>query len=302
MNANHLRLPNLVVVGVAKAGTTSLFNYLEQHPQVCGAHGKELFFFTPLLYGQELPEIETYASNFAHCRGEPVRLEATPGYYYGGRPLITEMQRVLGSHKVVLMLRDPVDRLWSYYNFERSRSNVPFDMSFASYVERCLELKREGVDTLRENNAYWGLSSGLYDGPLVDWLAAYGESMQVVFFEHMKVDPSHIVAQLFDWIGVDGEVASNLDYDVRNPTVLYPGRRLNHIRTSLRGRVGPLPRWTAPVIARIDTLLGRRTSVQNMDSEVREQLAKYYATSMVNTRQILGDAGYKNLPDWLNTS
>src|SRR3954463_13629169 len=79
------RLPNLVIAGVAKAGTTSLFNYLAQHPDICASDVKETRYFEPLRYGEVLPPIESYTAHFRHRQGERYALEATPTYFYGGR-------------------------------------------------------------------------------------------------------------------------------------------------------------------------------------------------------------------------
>ena len=58
-----LRLPNLLIVGVAKAATTSLFQYLAQHPDIFPAELKELRYFTPLRYAEPLPPIGSYLSH-----------------------------------------------------------------------------------------------------------------------------------------------------------------------------------------------------------------------------------------------
>ena len=55
-----LRLPNLVIVGVGKAGTTSLFHYLRQHPDICGSDIKELRFLNPLRRGEPLAPLARF--------------------------------------------------------------------------------------------------------------------------------------------------------------------------------------------------------------------------------------------------
>ena len=70
-----------------------------------------------------MPPIEEYAQHFAHWSGERYALEATPTYSYGGRPVIQAIRSVLGRPKIVISLRDPADRLWSAYTFQRSVGN-----------------------------------------------------------------------------------------------------------------------------------------------------------------------------------
>ncbi len=66
--ADAERLPNLIIAGVGKAGTTSLFWYLSQHPGICASDVKEIQYFTPLSEGDGvLPPLSEYARHFAAC-------------------------------------------------------------------------------------------------------------------------------------------------------------------------------------------------------------------------------------------
>src|SRR4051794_6897093 len=78
------RLANLVVIGVNKAGTTSLFDYLGRHPDIGLSDVKELRYFSPLRYGESLEPLASYAEHFDHCLQERYAVEATPSYFYGG--------------------------------------------------------------------------------------------------------------------------------------------------------------------------------------------------------------------------
>ena len=89
-----LTVPNLVVVGVSRAGTTSMFNALAWHPEVCGSDIKEVRYFTPLRYGQPLAPLEDYASHFRQFDGERIVLEATPGDH-GGRTTAATLKELV---------------------------------------------------------------------------------------------------------------------------------------------------------------------------------------------------------------
>src|SRR5829696_5200556 len=131
------RLPNLVVIGVSKAGTTSLFEYLGRHPDVGLSDVKELRYFTPLRYGEPLPPLPDYAQHFQHCLRERYAAEATPGYFYGGRPVARAMRETCGPLRVVLSLREPGARCWSWFRFMKSRMRIPKNLSFDEYLDRC---------------------------------------------------------------------------------------------------------------------------------------------------------------------
>jgi len=148
-------LPNLVIAGVAKAGTTSLFRYLAQHPEVCPSSVKEARYFTALRYGEPLAPVADYARLFASCRGETYRMEATPGYFPGGRVVAQAIDELLPGSRVVVSLRDPVQRCWSWYRFVKSTARIPEQMGFPAYLDRCAELHRAGVDHLRAHQPFW---------------------------------------------------------------------------------------------------------------------------------------------------
>lgn len=137
-----MTLPNAVIAGVNKAGTTSLFHTLAQQDGVCPSRVKETHFFDPLKYGEQLPPLEQYAELFPAAPDGATVLEATPGYFYGGATLATAMAAGLPSVRVAVVLREPGERAFSWWRFGRSRLLVDPDQSFAAYLRRCAELGR----------------------------------------------------------------------------------------------------------------------------------------------------------------
>jgi hypothetical protein len=61
-------------------------------------------------------------------------MEATPSYLHGGRGLISGVKEILGRPRIVMILRDPVDRLWSAHTFRRSMMHLPRIETFDAYV------------------------------------------------------------------------------------------------------------------------------------------------------------------------
>jgi len=157
------RLPNLVVVGVSKAGTTSMFHYLGQHPDIGTSDVKELRYFTPVRYGEPLTSLDSYTVHFRHCVDETYAMEATPGYFYGGRDLAHTLRATCPGVHAVVILRSPEERCWSWYGFVKSRLRIPKQMGFTDYLDRCFELHEAGVDHLVQNQPFWGVGGGCYD-------------------------------------------------------------------------------------------------------------------------------------------
>jgi hypothetical protein len=219
-----MRLPNLVIVGVGKAGTTSLFHYLRQHPDICGSDLKELRYLNPLRRGEPLAPLATYASHFAACADEKYAMEATPGYFYGGRPLARGLTRISPSAHALLSLREPADRCWSWFQFVKSRTRIPKDMTFTDYLDRCEDLHDSGTDGEVENQPFWGLGGGCYATWIDAWVAELGDRLRVVFFDDVTSDPQGSVKAICEWLAIDPTVVDDFTFSVTNKTVQYRNR------------------------------------------------------------------------------
>jgi hypothetical protein len=115
------RLPSVFIIGAAKAGTTSLHYYLDQHPQIAMSSVKETNFFTREDYLQALPEYEQYFAGSNDC----IRGEASPWYTW--YPFLTgdvpeRVQSLVPDAKLIYLVRDPVERAVGFF-WERFASN-----------------------------------------------------------------------------------------------------------------------------------------------------------------------------------
>ena len=119
------RLPNLVIAGVGKAGTTSMFHYLSQHSDICASTVKEPRYFRVDGEQGRPDPLESYARLFTHCGAERYVMEASPQYFKGGSRTIDLIRTTLKDPRVILMFRDPVQRMWSEYRFKKSRLSIP---------------------------------------------------------------------------------------------------------------------------------------------------------------------------------
>jgi hypothetical protein len=105
-------LPNLVIIGAAKSGTTSLHRYLDLHPQVAMSKQKELRLFNRSDWRDR---IGWYRTQFD--RGAPVRGESTPAYSINpvNGPVPERMRELIPDARLVYVVRDPVDRLVAHW-------------------------------------------------------------------------------------------------------------------------------------------------------------------------------------------
>lgn len=214
------RLPNLILVGVSRAGTTSLFNYLGQHPDVGTSDVKELRYFTPVRHRQPLGSLDAYAAHFRDCTRR-YAMEATPGYFYGGRALAAVLRETCRPVRTFVSLRCPVERCYSWFRFVKSRDRIPLDMTFSRYLDRCEELRRSGVDGSVEHQPFWGLSGGCYADWLGDWVEEFGDRFRVSFFEELQADARATVKRHCDWLGIDPGVVDDFQLMGTNRSELY---------------------------------------------------------------------------------
>jgi len=145
-------LPDFIIIGAQKSGTTSLYHYLKQHPQISPAIRKEVHFFD----GGLRPEVDTFAKGAAWHRAHfPLRrklghdvkvFEASPLYMF--HPLAPDrIASIIPDVKLIAVLRDPVERAISHYGHEKRKGRESLPILEAMMAE---ESRLEGA--LREKN------------------------------------------------------------------------------------------------------------------------------------------------------
>jgi len=202
-------LPNFLIIGAPRSGTTSLYFYLKQHPEVYLSPIKEPQFFA--FEGAKDPalppwstSIEVYESLFERARNEALIGEASPIYLH--TPGCAERIR---SHipdvKMIAVLRNPVDRALSHYLHHR-RLKSEKAASFATALS--LEEKRiaEGY-----HPAFFYKNAGLYSRHLKRYYAIFErEQLHVLLYEDLVDKPSVVIREIFQFLGVDVGVRIDL--------------------------------------------------------------------------------------------
>jgi hypothetical protein len=179
-------LPNLIIIGGLKCGTTSLHHYLNLHPEVAMSRPKELNFFVAELnwpLGRDW-----YAGHFDPAA--QVRGESSP--HYTNRPSFAgvpqRMRDVLGDDvRLIYVVRDPIDRMLSHY-----LHNVG-----GGYDDRTL------VDALSDPGSSY-VERSRYFFQMEPYIEAFGaERIQIVGREDLKDDRPGTMRRAFDFLGVD---------------------------------------------------------------------------------------------------
>lgn len=132
---------SFLIGGTQKGGTTALDGYLREHPEVCMADAKEAHFFdNEAAFANGTPDYGAYHSLFAPSMGHRVTGEATPIYMYW-KPAAARIAEYNPDMKLIVLLRNPIERAYSHWNMEHSRNAdpVPFTEAVQTETERCRE-------------------------------------------------------------------------------------------------------------------------------------------------------------------
>lgn len=176
MSINRLK-PSFLIIGAQKAGTSSLFNYLGQHPDITLPSNKELHFFD-LQYDKG---IEWYENLFPEAINYENQITGEASPYYLFHPLVPEYVRYhYPGIKLIILLRDPVDRAYSHFHMERKRNTEP-EPSFTLAIEmENIRISGEEQKILNREILsgtkfqHWSyMKRGLYGQQLQRWLGFF---------------------------------------------------------------------------------------------------------------------------------
>ncbi len=301
MKSNGCNLPNLVIAGVHKAGTTSLYTYLAKHPEICPSFKKEIGFFLPLMFDQGMPPIEEYASYFRHCENQRFRLEASPSYFYGKDKIVSAIHKELPDAKIVLVLRDPTDRLISYFSRAVSKSMLPADIGFKDY----LAISEEKQASSERSVYARGFREGLYIDYIQPWQSVFGSNLKVVFFDDLKESAFDLTSSICRWLGLDTSCFESRDFTVENKTMQYRHRTLHrfvkdaYIKNEAFWRKNHwLKQRLRGVYNRLNADKDQR--LQTIDDASVARLRALYSPYNKKLKSFLESNSYTSLPGWLD--
>lgn len=309
-----VRLPNFFVAGAPKAGTTSLFFYLRQHPQVYMSpiKGPTYFGGVDLLNGperkrllRELPrhraalplyldgtrvsdgmplvlDWDDYLKLFRNVRGETAIGEASVSYLRLPSAAAA-IRAAVPAARLVFVLRDPAERLFSVISGALGRG------SGATFRARLLPpLDAQGRSTAL-------VDGGRYGTHLQRWFDLFPrEQVRVYLYEDYRADARAVLRDIFAFLGVDP--AYRIDVSRRhNETVVPRFPTLHALRRRLLRGAGT-PGWI-PEAARgaLRRLYRRRKEQMTMDPADRRMVIDYYREEIEQTAALIG----RDLSAWL---
>ena len=206
---NSTKLPNFLIIGAAKAGTTALYHYLKQHPQVYMSPKKETNFFA--FEGQEISfsgpgdekisessvtTLEAYAEQFEAASDEVAIGEASPWYLYSSQAT-DNIRRHIPHAKLITVLRNPIDRAFSSYLHvvRDGRESLTFEEGLLAEEER-IERGWEYI---------WHYQhTGFYAAQVERFLKVFPrEQLRYYLYDDFVEDPALFVKDVCEFLEVD---------------------------------------------------------------------------------------------------
>jgi hypothetical protein len=292
-----------VIAGVNKAGTTSLFVSLSEHPDIAPSALKETRFFLPARYGRPVEPLSVYEAYFADAPGE-VRLEATPSLLYGGAAVARTIDEMLTEARIIVVLREPVRRTISFFEYQKTRLRIPADMRIEDYLERADALPPDAFSN-PDNERWFAVGGSRYADFLPDWLAQFGgERLLVLSFEELTADPRRVLTATVTWLGLDPARLPADALSSENRTMAYKSRGLQKAALTFNDRFERILRRYPSVKRRMRALYFRmngRAAAGEVGDDVRAELAARFREPNERLYQLLSSAGLP-VPAWLDAS
>jgi hypothetical protein len=283
--------PNFFIVGAAKAGTSSLYAYLRQHPQVYMSAVKEPHYFSQIepSDGQHyrmrtMTDRESYLKLFRKTNGALAVGEASPSYLWDERAPHRIRERVPEA-RIIILLRDPIERAHSHYlmNVRENTQPLPF-------YEALREDQSKPNKSWTTANLY--IELGQYASQVERYLGLFGpERVLVLMFEDLKRDPATLVRRSARFLGVDDEPVADMELGI-GPYNAYALPRGGLVRGLYRSHwIRNLARYTVPQWLRWklrDQVLMRPAEKPAMDARALEALRGVYASDVEKLEGLLG--------------
>jgi hypothetical protein len=196
-------LPDFLILGAQKAGTTALYAYLRWHPEITGPSFKEVSFFD-----RHYAKGEQWYRAHMPMRRRSLAGEASPSYLF--HPLAPErVAGMLPDARLIALLRNPVDRAFSHYQHEVALGREP--LSFEDAIDR-EEGRMQGElecmlrDPSYFSHAWWNYTYAArsrYAEQLERWFASFPrEQLLVLFTEELSADTAGTYRRVLDFLGV----------------------------------------------------------------------------------------------------
>ncbi|MEO1593524.1 MAG: sulfotransferase [Cyanobacteria bacterium J06632_22] len=295
------RLPNFLIIGVQKSGTTSIYNYLKAHPQIFMSSVKETNFFERN-WENESPErlarrkngintLADYSRLFDGVTDEQAWGEASPNYLFHHQQSVDLIRQHVPGAKLIAILRNPVERAYSDYL-----------MSVRDAIGTSQRSLGEQVKT--RGSSSFTLLKGRYYEQIKHFIDVFGTNqVQVLLYDDLRQDAGQLMQDMYAFLGVDPTFTP--DTSKRAQTAQVPKNqalnRLMRTENPLRSVVSGVMRGLLPESTRqklrsqLLSLNSQSKAALPLSDTDRQLLIDYYRDDILKLQDLLG----RDLSAWL---
>ena len=296
MSGERCPAPDFFVIGAYRSGTTSLYRYLRQHPEVFLPLEKEPNFYavdgnpgaSPVLRSRALTTRDAYDRYYADATEHELRGDISPEYLRNP----AAAPRIHQDHpetKLVAMLRNPVERAWSDFLLHRRDGNEPFDTLTEALADQ--EQRQSGDD----HRAGHYIDSGMYHAQLQRYLELFDRDQLLVVHDDFREDRHAVMRSIFGHIGVDPDYETTDEAAINASGV--PTNKL--VAFALKSRARLRPFVSRSVLEKVrphwDRMLSRNLAKPTLSDADRELLVDIYREDVT----ALGELLDRDLTHWL---
>jgi hypothetical protein len=293
-------LPNFIIAGVARCGTTSLYHYMKQHPEIGFPAKKEPKYFSAIKldFPHRGPGDDTVDQGMIRSEDEYLKLfakadnfkvfgEASSDYLYYHEKTIPGIKQMLGDIPIILVLRNPVERAYSAYNnlVRDGRETLAFMDALNAEEER-----------LADNwDWMWAYKAGsLYSDGVRDFMDNFSR-VKVILFDDLAGETDDVLREVFEFLGV------NTDTTVDSDTVYsHSGKPKNSLVAKLTDRnnkfMFALRQMIMAIVPRslLEKAASRMLKKESLPGEARSHLQDTFREDIRKLEALLG----KDLGHW----
>ncbi len=298
-------LPNFLIVGAAKCGTTSLYHYLKQHPDVFMSPVKEPRFLSnraanpgtgpgdDSMVQSGVRTLNDYLDLFKESAGMKTIGEASADTLFLFEKTIPAIQRYLGDPRIIIILRDPVKRAYSAYNYHvrDGREKLCFKDALTAEEQR----RRDGYVYM------WQYAEG---GLYAQRVSAFQEQfsrVKVLLHDDFMRDPITLIKSVYTFLDVDPNFIPDRSHNHNvsgvprwnffNNLFIKP-KRLHKIARTIGGAILGAERW---IRLRDRVRFINMEKPEAMPSDIERSLRLYYRKDILKLQDLIG----KDLSAWL---
>ena len=298
------KLPNFLIVGAAKSGTTSLYHYLKEHPEIYLHKKKEIRFFSQMKGNFRGPRdknvnksivknIEEYKTYFINLQKEIAIGDISPDYLFFYENAVSGIKKYLINPKIIIILRNPIERAFSQWVYF-----VKDGREFLSFEDALFE--EEKRKSLNWEWAWYYKEVGLYYNQVKAYLENF-DNVKIYLYDDLQKDRLGLVQDIYRFLEVNDNFVPESLNEKYNVSGIPKNKFLHKFlreENLIKDIIKPVVKTVLPDKVRhklINKIMQKNLQKPQMKPETREYLKNYYKEDILKLQDLIN----RDLTHWL---